>query len=68
MELAEVLAVAVETLAELVAELVGRTKLLVELAGGTELEARVEIRQPEELEVLLVAVRCWDSLESQTSL
>ena len=30
----------------------------------TELVARVEIRQPEELEVLLVAVRCWDSLES----
>ena len=39
--------VAAEILAELVAELVGRT----------ELEARVEIRQPEELEVLLVAVR-----------
>ena len=43
------------------------------ISGGTELEARVEIRQPEELEVfnslrlsvvLLVAVRCWDSLES----
>jgi hypothetical protein len=26
-------------------------EVLVELAGGTELEARVEIRQPEELEV-----------------
>ena len=39
----------------------------------TELVARVEIRQPDELEafdslrlsvVLLLAVRCWDSLES----
>ena len=29
-----------------------------------ELEAWVELRQPEELEVLLVAVRCWDSLKS----
>ena len=28
-----------------------------DVAGKTELEARVEIRQPEELEVLLVAVR-----------
>ena len=58
------------------------------ISGGTELEAQVEIRQLEELEVfdglrlsvvvaaeiaadvleelevLLVAVRCWDSLES----
>ena len=32
-----------------------------------ELEERAEIRQPEELEVLFVAVRCWDSLESYTS-
>ena len=39
----------------------------------TELVARVEIRQPDELEafdslrlsvVLLLAVHCWDSLES----
>ena len=43
-------------LAELFAE------LLAELLA--ELEAWVEIRQLEELEVLLVAVRCWDSLES----
>ena len=28
-----------------------------DVAGKTELEARVEIRQPEELEVLIVAVR-----------
>jgi hypothetical protein len=43
------------------------------ISGGTELEARVEVRQPEELEVfdslrlsvvLLVAVYYWDSLES----
>ena len=61
-------AVAAEVLAEAAADVAGRTELLVELAGGTELGARVEIRQPEELEVLLVAVRCWDSLESQTSL
>ena len=64
-ELAEVLA---DAAADVAADVAGRTELLVELAGGTELEARVEIRQPEELEALLVAVRCWDSLESQTSL
>ena len=29
-----------------------------------ELEARVELQHPGELEVLLVAVRYWDSLES----
>ena len=46
-----------EVLPEVLADVAGRTELLVELAGGTELEARVEIRQPEELEVLLVAVR-----------
>ena len=49
MELAEVLA-------DITADIAGRTELLVKLAGGTELEAQVEIRQPEELEVLLVAV------------
>ena len=37
---------------------------LVETELVAELEARAEIRQPEELEVLLVAVRCWNSLES----
>ena len=46
-----------EVLADVAADVASRTELLVELAGGTELEARVEIRQPEELEVLLVAVR-----------
>ena len=48
-----------------------RTELVAELVA--ELEARVEIRQPKELGVfdslrlsvvLLLAVRCWDSLES----
>ena len=39
---------------ELVAELVAE---LEERAEIRQLEARVEIRQPEELEVLLVAVR-----------
>ena len=48
-----------------------RTELVAELVA--ELEARVEIRQLEEPEVfdslrlsvvLLLAVRCWDSLES----
>ena len=43
------------------------------ISGGTEfkawveiwqLKARVEIQQPEELEVLLVAVHYWDSFES----
>jgi len=43
------------------------------ISGGTELKARVEVQQPEELKVfnslrlsvvLLIAVYCWDSLES----
>ena len=51
MELAEVLA-------DVAADVAGRTELLVKLAGGTELEVRVKIWQPEELKVLLVAVRC----------
>jgi hypothetical protein len=40
--------------------------LLVEVLADVtaDVEARVEIRQPEELEVLLIAVRYWDSLES----
>ena len=61
MELAEVLA-------DIITDVAGRTELLVELTGGTELKARVKIRQPEELKVLLMAVCCWDSLKSQTSL
>ena len=51
--LAEVLAaevLAVEVLAEVLAEIFA--EILAELAGGTELE------------VLLIAVCCWDSLES----
>ena len=52
--LAEVLP---EVLADIAADVAGRTELLIKLAGGTELEARVEIRQPEELEVLFVVVR-----------
>ena len=44
MELAEVLA---DVAADVAAD----------IAGRTELEARVEIRQPEELKVLLMAVR-----------
>ena len=50
-----------------------QTELAADVASKTELEARVEMRQPEELEVfdslrlsvvLLLAVCCWDSLES----
>jgi hypothetical protein len=59
-ELAELFTVATETLAklvtELVTELVSRTELLIKLTSGTELEAQVEIQQPEELEMLLVAI------------
>ena len=64
MELAEVLAdVAAGVAADVAAD----------VADRTELEARVEIRQLEELEVfdslrlsvvVLLAVCCWDSLES----
>jgi hypothetical protein len=41
-----------EILVELIAELVA------------ELKEWAEIQQPEELEVLLIAVCCWDSLKS----
>ena len=51
MELAEVLA-------DIAADIASKTELLIELAGGTELEARVDIQQPEELKVLLMAIRC----------
>ena len=61
MELAEVLA-------DIAMDIASRTELLIELAGGTELEVQIEIRQPKKLEVLLIAIRCWDSLKSQTSL
>ena len=44
MELAEVLA-------DIAADITSRTELLVKLASGTELEARVEIWQLKELEV-----------------
>ena len=42
--------------------------VVADIADRTELEAWVEIQQPEELEVLLMAVHYWDSLKSQTSL
>jgi hypothetical protein len=60
-ELTELFAVTAKTLteliAELVAELVGKTELLVKLASGMELKAQIKIQQPEELEVLLIAIR-----------
>ena len=62
MELAEQLVELAELFAELLPEVLA--DVAADVAGGTELEARVEIRQPEELEVLLMAVRCWDSLKS----
>jgi len=49
---------------ELVQTELVRTELVRTELVRTELEARFEIRQPEELKVLLVAVRYWDSLES----
>ena len=53
MELAEVLA---DVAADVAADIAGRTELEARVEIW-QLEARVEIRQPEELEVLLVAVR-----------
>ena len=45
MELAEVLAeILADVAADVVADVADRAELLVELAGGTELEARVEIQ------------------------
>ena len=49
-------------LAEVLADIAA--DVIADVADRTELEARVEIRQLEELEVLFVAVCCWDSLES----
>ena len=60
MELAELFVVTAETLAELITELIteliGRTKLKVQVEIQ-QLKTQVEIRQPEELKVLLIAVR-----------
>jgi hypothetical protein len=51
-----------EVLVDITADVTGRTELLIKLAGGTELKARVEIRQPEELEVQ-VEIRQLKELE-----
>ena len=57
MELAELFAdVVMDVVMDVAAEIL--MGVLAKIAGGTELEARVEIQQLEELEVLLVAVRC----------
>ena len=49
------------------------TDIATDITSRTELKARVEIQQPKELKafnslklsiVLLLAVYCWDSLES----
>ena len=59
MELAELFAVAMETLAELIAKLVTELVSRTELEAQVEirqLEAQVEIQQPKELKVLLVAI------------
>ena len=61
MELAEVLA-------DIATDIASKTELLIKLTSGTKLKAQVKIQQPEELEVLLIAIYCWDSLKSQTSL
>ena len=45
-----------EGLTDVAADIASRTELLIKLTGGTELEAQIEIQQPEELKVLLIAV------------
>jgi hypothetical protein len=45
-----------EVLADVVAEIL--IEVFAKIAGGTELEALVEIQQLKELKVLLIAVRC----------
>ena len=61
-----------EQLVELAEQLVELVKLFADaaadVAGRTEVKARVKIRQPKELEVLLIAICYWDSLKSQTFL
>ena len=60
--------VTTEALAEITAEVL--IKVTTEIAmkaaaeAAAELKAQVKIRQPEELKVLLITVRCWDSLKS----
>ena len=49
---------------ELVQTELVQTELVRTELVRTELVAQVEIRQPKELKVLLIAVRCWDSLKS----
>ena len=60
--IAEILAEAVtaDILADVTADVFAEVlpEVLTDVAGRTELEVRVEIQQLEELEVLLVAVRC----------
>ena len=41
-----------------------RTELVRTELVRTELKAQIKTRQPEELKVLLMAVRYWDSLKS----
>jgi hypothetical protein len=61
---AEVLAAEIlgEVLADIAADIA--VDIVADVADRTELEARVELQHPGELEVLLVAICCWDSLES----
>jgi hypothetical protein len=60
-ELADIAAdVAADVLAEFAVDVLA--ELAVDVAA--ELKAQVEIRQPEELKVLLIAICYWDSLKS----
>ena len=54
-------AVAAEVLAEILVE------ILVEILAEVVAEILAEILSGTELEVLLVAIYCWDSLKSYTS-
>ena len=59
--LAEVLP---KVLADVAADIAGRTELVRTELVQAKLKAQIEIQRPEELKVLLMAVRYWDSLKS----
>ena len=71
MELAKQLVELADIFTDITADIT--TNITTNITNRTELKARVEIQQPKELKafnslklsiVLLLAVYCWDSLES----
>ena len=64
LEVFDALRLSVEVLAEVLAAEVLAAEVLAEVLAEILAEILAELASRTELEVLLVAVRCWDSLES----